>query len=60
MKGADAGAMSVFVEWAEDVCMEDGALEPLCKDGGHMCVAKIPDAGKPENPWVLVALKLYA
>jgi len=59
MKKADKAAMAAFVEFSTEVCSEDHLRDPV-KDSGHMCPAKFADGGKPENPWVLVALKLYA
>ena len=50
---------SVFVSWADEVCTEDQGSAPF-PDGGHNCPLKRPKGGKPEMPWVLVALKLYA
>ena len=55
----DEESVSAFVSWSDAVCTEDHDREPF-PDGGHNCPMKTKDGGKPEMPWVLVALKLYA
>ena len=52
-------SVSAFIQFSSDVCEEDNARDPY-PDGGHNCPMKIPEGGKPEMPWVLVAMKLYA
>ena len=48
-----------FVQFSAAACAEDGAREPVVKDGGHMCPAKTARGGWPENVWLLAAIKLY-
>lgn len=51
---------AIFTEFTKTACEEDGARQPFCKDGGHMCPSKIADGGAPEFPWVLRMFKRYA
>jgi dienelactone hydrolase len=53
-------ATAIFVNWKAEMCLNDDAMEPIINDSGHNCPTKILDGGKPENPWMLVAMKLYA
>ena len=50
--------VSAFAQWSTAECTEDHARDPF-PDGGHNCPMRTKDGGRPENPWVLVALKLY-
>ena len=52
-------SVSAFIQFSTAACTEDHARDPF-PDGGHNCPMKTEDGGKPEDPWVLVALKLYA
>jgi len=54
----DGKSVSVFIQFNKDECTDD--TYTLASDGGHNCPLKTKNGGKPENPWVLVALKLYA
>jgi hypothetical protein len=53
------GEDSVFVQFNEEVCGEDGEREPIVKDGGHNCPMKYMEGGKPEMTLLLKAAKLY-
>jgi len=55
---ASASAQGIFIDFKEEECEEDDARSPF-PDGGHCCPLRNADGGKPENPWLLVALKLY-
>ena len=52
-------SVSAFIEFSKEACTEDHDRDPF-PDGGHNCPMRKLDGGAPENPWVLVALKLYA
>jgi hypothetical protein len=52
---------AAFVEFSAEACAEDGARKPDgFPDGGHNCPLKFASGGRPENWWVLTAIKLYA
>lgn len=51
---------AAFVQFSEAACTEDDAREPLVDDAGHDCPMKVAEGGRPEWPWVLTAMKLYA
>jgi len=51
--------VSAFIEFSKDACTEDHDRDPF-PDGGHNCPMRFKDGGRPEAPWVLVAMKLYA
>lgn len=59
LDSADEGAVGVFIDFKKEECEEDDARAPY-PDGGHCCPLRTADGGRPENPWLLVALKLYA
>jgi hypothetical protein len=47
-----------FLQFTAAACAEDNDRKPF-PDGGHNCPMKKLDGGRPENPWVLNAMKLY-
>ena len=55
----DEGSTAVFAQFTADVCEDDGDRQPICPDAGHNCPMKSKDGGRPENVWVLTAIKLY-
>lgn len=57
--GVSDSAQAAFVQFTKAACIEDNDRKPF-PDGGHNCPMKKLDGGRPENWWVLTAIKLYA
>ena len=62
---ASEKAVGAYLQWKTEECLNDGSYDGISvlghtwDDAGHYCELKYKEGGRPENPWALVALKLY-